>query len=84
MEEYNLEKQSISYLEPIINQTLEMIEIISKGEGFDANEVNELLKELQEDFGEYIHMMSIETQDKILKIQDELLNLDNTYESVNL
>ena len=84
MEEYNLEKQSISYLEPIINQTLEMIEIFSKGEDFDANEVNELLKELQEDFGEYIHMMSIETQDKILKIQDELLNLDNTYESINL
>jgi hypothetical protein len=84
MEEYNLEKQSISYLEPIINQTLEMIEIISKGEDFDANEVNELLKELQENFGEYIHMMSIETQDKILKIQDELLNLDNTYESINL
>jgi len=75
--EDNLEKQFIPYLEPIINQTLEMIETISEGEDFDGDEANKLLKELQEDFGEYINILSPEILNRILKMQDKLLNLKN-------
>ena len=84
MEEDNLEKQFIPYLESITNQTLEMIENVSRGEDFDEGEINELLYQLQEDFGEYINMLSPQTRGRILKIHDRLLNLDDTYESKNL
>ncbi len=80
----NLEKQIIGYLEPVINQTLEMVEIISKGEDFDKTEVRKLLNELQEDFGEYIHMMSPETQDRILDINCELSDFEVVYDSQDL
>ncbi len=78
--EDNLEKQFIPYLEPIINQTLEMIEIISKGENFDKSEISKLLNELQENFGEYIHMMSPETQGKILEVNYQLAGFDKIYD----
>jgi transcription initiation factor TFIID subunit TAF12 len=84
MEEDNLEKQLIPYLESIINQTLEMIESISEEENFDEGEVNELLYQLQDDFGEYINMLSSKTRGRILEIHHKLLNLDNVYESTNL
>ena len=80
MEAYDLEKQFIPYLEPIVNQTLEMVEIISKGENFDGSEVSKLLNELQEEFGEYIHMMSPETQGRILEISYQLERLDEGYD----
>jgi hypothetical protein len=80
MIEDNLEKQLIPYLEPIINQTLEMVEIISKGEDFDKNEISKLLNELQEDFGEYIHMMSPETQGRILEVNYQLVGFDEIYD----
>lgn len=78
--EDNLEKQFIPYLEPIINQTLEMVEIISKGENFDKSEISRLLNELQENFGEYIHMMSPETQGKILEVSYQLTEFDKIYD----
>lgn len=78
--EDNLEKQFIPYLEPIINQTLEMVEIISKGEDFDKSEISRLLNELQEDFGEYIHMMSPETQGRILEVSYQLAGFDKIYD----
>jgi hypothetical protein len=78
--EDNLEKQFIPYLEPIINQTLEMVEIISKGEDFDKSEISRLLNELQEDFGEYIHMMSPETQGRILEVSYQLAEFDEIYD----
>ena len=84
MIEDNLEKQVIPYLEFIVNQTLEMVESISDREGFDEGEVNELLYQLQEDFGEYINMLSVKTRGRILKIHDKLLGLDDIYESTNL
>lgn len=84
MKEDNLENQFIPYLESIINQTLEMVEIISKEKDFDKSEIIQLLDQLQEEFGEYIHMMSSEIQGRILKIHDKLLNLDNIYESTDL
>ncbi len=83
-EEDNLEKQFIPYLEPIINQTLEMVEEMLSEENFDEGEINELLYQLQEDFGEYIHIISPQIRGRILEIHDRLLNLDNIYESTDL
>jgi NADH:ubiquinone oxidoreductase subunit E len=80
MEEDNLEKQFIPYLEPIVNQTLEMVETISKGENFDKSEIIKLLNELQDNFGEYIHMMSPETQGRILEVSYQLDNFDEIYD----
>ena len=79
-EEDNLEKQSIPYLELIVNQTLEMIKIISKGKDFDKSEIIKLLNELQNDFEEYIYMLSPETQDKILDISYQLEGIDEEYD----
>lgn len=79
-EETNLEKQFIPYLEPIVNQTLEMVEIISKGEDFDKSEIIKLLDQLQEDFGEYIHIMSPETQGRILEVSYQLADFDEIYD----
>lgn len=79
-EEDNLEKQFIPYLEPIVNQTLEMVEMISKEEDFNKSEIIKLLDQLQEDFGEYIHMMSPETQGRILEISYQLEGFDEEYD----
>ena len=79
-EEDNLEKQFIPYLEPIVNQILEMVEMISKGEDFDKSEIIKLLDQLQEDFGEYIHMMSPETQGRILEVSYQLEGFDEEYD----
>ena len=83
-EEDNLEKQFIPYLEPIINQTLEMVEEMLSEENFDEGEINELLYQLQEDFGEYIHIISPQIRGRILEIHDRILSLDNIYESTDL
>ena len=82
--EDNLEKQLIPYLEPVINQTLEMVEGLLNEENFDVGEINELLYQLQEDFGEYMNILSPQIHDKISKIHDKLLGLDNIYEAKNL
>jgi len=79
-EEDNLEKQFIPYLEPIVNQTLEMVEMISKEEDFNKSEIIKLLDQLQEDFGEYIHMMSPETQGRILEVSYQLEGFDEEYD----
>lgn len=82
--EDSLEKQFIPYLESIINQTLEMVEEMLGEDNFDEGEINELLYQLQEDFGEYINMLSPQIRGRILEIHDKLLNLDNIYESTDL
>ena len=82
--EDSLEKQFIPYLESIINQTLEMVEEMLGEDNFDEGEINELLYQLQEDFGEYINMLSPQIRGRILEIHDKLLNLNNIYESTDL
>ena len=82
--EDNLEKQLIPYLEPIINQTLEMIEGMLGEGNLDEGEINELLYKLEEEFGEYMSMLSPQIHGKILKIHDKLLNSDDVHESINL
>jgi hypothetical protein len=82
--EDNLEKQLIPYLEPVINQTLEMIERMLDEKISDDGEINELLYQLEDEFGEYINILSPQIQGKILKIHNKLLNLDRVYESKSL
>jgi len=80
METDNLNRQFVPYLEPIINQTLEMVEIISKGKDFDKSEIIKLLNQLQDDFGEYIHMLSPKTQGRILEVNYQLEKFDKIYD----
>ena len=74
MEINNLDKQLIPYLEPVIKQTLDMIEGIFNENTVDEGEINELLYQLDEEFKEYIHMLSPQIQGRILEIHDRLLN----------
>lgn len=83
MEIDNLDKQLIPHLEPIINQTLEMIENMFEEEEFDEGEVNELLYQLDEEFGEYIHMLSPKIRGRLMEIHDKLLNTNIIYDLRN-
>jgi hypothetical protein len=83
MEIDNLDKQLIPHLEPIINQTLEMIENMFEEEEFDEGEVNELLYQLDEEFGEYIHMLSPQIRGRLMEIHDKLLNTNIVYDLRN-
>jgi hypothetical protein len=83
MEIDNLDKQLIPHLEPIINQTLEMIENMFEEEEFDEGEVNELLYQLDEEFGEYIHMLSPQIRGRLMEIHDKLLNTNIIYDLRN-
>jgi hypothetical protein len=80
METINLDKQLIPHLEPIINQTLDMIESVSKEEGFDKREAKALLNQLKEEFGEYTHLLSPQIQGRILEINHFTLGNDKVYE----
>jgi hypothetical protein len=77
----NLEKQFIPYLEPIINQTLDMVDTLFLDiDNFDKNEILKMLNLLQEDFGDYIHMLSPETQGRILDIKYQIVEFDKIYD----
>jgi hypothetical protein len=80
METINLDKQLIPYLEPVINQTLDMVESISKEEGFNRQEVKTLLNQLEEEFGEYTHLLSPQIKGRILEINHFILGDDKVYE----
>jgi transcription initiation factor TFIID subunit TAF12 len=70
----NLDKQLIPYLEPVVKQVLDIIDEIINKENFDEGEVNELLYQLNDEFGEYLNMLSPQTQGRILEIHGKLLN----------
>ena len=74
METINLDKQIIPYLEPVISQTLDLIEGNLNEKGFDEGEVNELLYQLDEEFGEYINLLSPQIRGRLMEIHDKLLN----------
>jgi hypothetical protein len=82
--ENDLEKQLIPYLEPIVNQTLDIIEGMFDEGNFNEGEINELLYQLQDNFGEYINILSPQIRGKISKIHDKLLGLDNIYDPKDL
>lgn len=81
METDNLNRQLVPYLEVIINQTLEEIESIFNEDQFDEGEVNELLYQLEDEFGEYIGMLSPQIRGRFMEIHDKLLNGNNVYDN---
>lgn len=82
-EENNFEKQLIPYLEPIITQSLNMIEkLIDSGENFSKDEASKLLLDLEDNFGEYKHLLSSKTYGKIMEVNYRLSQLDKGYDSI--
>ncbi len=82
-EENNFEKQLIPYLEPIITQSLNMIEkLIDSGENFSKDEASKLLLDLEDNFGEYKHLLSPKTYGKIMEVNYRLSQLDKGYDSI--
>ena len=83
MEEDNFDKQLIPLLEPIIIQSLDMIEkIMDSGENFSRNEVSSLFLDLEENFGEYKHLLSPEIYGRIMNINYKLSQLDESYDFI--
>ena len=83
IEENNFEKQLIPYLEPVILQSLDMIEtLIDSGENFSKNEASKLLLDLENNFGEYKHLLSTKTYGKIMEVNYRLSQLDGGYDFI--
>lgn len=77
VEENNFEEQLIPYLEPIINQSLDMIEkVIKSKENFSKDEISKLLLDLEDNFGNYKHLLSSKTYGRIMEINHYLLQND--------
>ena len=79
--EDNLDKQLVPYMEHVIGQTLNMVESISKEEGFDKKEIGKLISELKNNFGDYITLLSPQIKGRLLKINDRILKDDTVHES---
>jgi hypothetical protein len=83
MEEIDFDKQLIPLLEPIIVQSLDMIEkIMDSGENFDRDEVSSLVLDLEENFGEYKHLLSPKIYGRIVDMNYKLSQLDEGYDFV--
>ena len=83
MEEDNFDKQLIPLLEPIIVQSLDMIEkIMDSGENFSRNEVFNLFLDLEENFGEYKHLLSPKIYGRIMDMNYKLSQLDESYDFI--
>jgi len=74
--EIDLNKQLVPYMEHVIGQTLNMVESISKEEGFDKKEMGKLISELNNEFGDYLTLLSPQIQGKIMEINDYILRND--------
>jgi hypothetical protein len=82
IEEDNFDKQLIPLLEPIIAQSLDMIEqIMNSGEDFSRDEISSLILDLEENFGEYKHLLSSKIYGRIMNINYRLSEFDKTYDS---
>jgi hypothetical protein len=83
IEEDNFDKQLIPLLEPIIAQSLDMMEkIIDSGENFSRDEVSSLFLDLEENFGEYKHLLSPKIYGRIMNINYRLSQLDEGYDFI--
>ena len=81
MEEIDFDKQLIPLLEPIIAQSLDMIEkIMESGEDFSRNEVFSLILDLENNFGEYKHLLSPKIYGRIMEINYKLSGFDKIYD----
>jgi hypothetical protein len=82
MEEIDFDKQLIPLLEPIIAQSLDMMEkIIDSGENFSRDEVSSLILDLEENFGEYKHLLSPKIYGRIVDMNYKLSEFDKVYVS---
>jgi hypothetical protein len=81
--ENNLDKQLVPYMEHVIGQTLNMVESISKEKGFDKKEMGKLISELNNEFGDYLTLLSPQIQGRIMEINHYMLNDDKVYEELN-
>jgi len=80
--EIDFDKQLIPLLEPIIAQSLNMIEkIMDSGENFDRDEVSSLLLDLEDNFGEYKHLLSPKIYGRIMDVNYKLLSFDKVCDS---
>jgi hypothetical protein len=81
MEEINFDKQLIPLLEPIIAQSLDMIEkLIDSGENFSKDEASKLLLDLEDNFGEYKHLLSPKIYGRIMEVNYRLSEFDKIYD----
>jgi hypothetical protein len=79
--EIDFDKQLIPLLEPIIAQSLNMIEkIIDSGEDFDRDEVSVLLLDLEDNFGEYKYLLSPKIYGRIMDVNYKLSDIDKVYD----
>jgi hypothetical protein len=82
LEEIDFDKQLIPLLEPIIAQSLDMIEkIMASGEDFSRDEVSNLILDLEENFGEYKHLLSPKIYGRIMDMNYKLLGFDKVCDS---
>jgi hypothetical protein len=81
--ENNLDKQLVPYMEHIIGQTLNMVESISKEESFNKKEIGKLISELNNEFGDYLILLSPQIQGRIMEINHYISNDDKVYEESN-
>jgi hypothetical protein len=81
--EMDLNKQLVPYMEHIINQTLNMVESLSKEEIFDKKEMGKLISELNNEFGDYLTLLSPQIQGRIMEINHYISNDDKIYELEN-
>jgi hypothetical protein len=81
--EDNLDKQLVPYMEHVIDQTLNMIELVSKEESFDKKEINKLIFELKSEFGDYLTLLSPQIQGRIMEINHYILDNNKVYEESN-
>ena len=81
MEEIDFDKQLIPLLEPIIAQSLDMIEkIMDSGEDFSRDEVSSLILDLEENFGEYKHLLSPKIYGRIMDVNYKLSDIGKVYD----
>jgi hypothetical protein len=81
--EMDLSKQLVPYMEHIINQTLDMVESLSKEKNLDNKEISKLISELEIEFGDYITLLSPQIQGRIMEINHYILNNNKIYEESN-
>jgi hypothetical protein len=70
-------------MEHIIGQTLNMVESLSKEEIFDKKEMGKLISELNNEFGDYLTLLSPQIQGRIMEINHYISNDDKIYELEN-
>lgn len=81
--EIDLNKQLVPYMEYVIGQTLDTVERLSKEEIFDKKEIKQLISELENEFGDYLILLSPQIQGRIMEINHYILDDDKVYEESN-